>query len=122
MPINKLYLANGLTVTSAGAQAGVAVGTITGDYTVKLWITALSAFARIAIEEATSNAFSPAEQLAVWNFSPGFNNPEGVMVSFRKREGAGTDIVGEAGTFVRVNVQELNAYLPSATFTCWIEY
>lgn len=124
MPVNKLTLASG-TVTGPGAQPGLAVGSITGDYTVKLFISSFSepgANARIAIEEAASNAFSPAEQLVVWNFNGGSLPTEGVMVSFRKREAAGTDLAGEAGSYLRVNVQELAGYIPSLTYDAWIEY
>lgn len=123
MPVNRLSLGSG-TITSAGAQTGVAVGSITGDYTIKLLITSfLAGTARIAIEEATSNAFSPAEQLVVWNFPGGFNNPEGQIVSFRKREAAGTDLFGTPGAFARLNLQELNGYgSPSIAYDAWIEF
>jgi hypothetical protein len=125
MPVNKLTIATGTSVTSAGAQPGVAVGAITGDYTVKLHVPSFadpSGSVRIAIEESTSNAFSPAEQLAVFNVAGGFNNVEGISLSFRKYQGAGTDLPGEAGSYLRVNIQELNGFVPSLTYNAWIEY
>ena len=51
MPVNRLTI-EAATVTSAHQSAGVAVGTITGDYTIKIHITAFadpSGSARIAI-------------------------------------------------------------------------
>ena len=124
MPINKLNLASG-TVTSAGAETGVAVGSITGDYTVKLLFTKFidpSASARIAIEECTDNLFAAPRQLAVFNISGGFNNVEGVMLSFKKRDACGTDLFGTAGAYARLNFQELNGFSPSLSYESWVEF
>jgi hypothetical protein len=127
LPVNKLSLASG-TFTSSGPQTGVAVGTITGDYTIKFSLSAFAgANARIVIEEDVSNAFSTPKSLWVQNFNGNYFGanplpPEGITVSFRKRDAAGTDLVGTSGAYARVNVQELNGSSPSLTFNAWLEY
>lgn len=122
MPINKLQLITpGTTLTSAGAQSGVSVSNITGDFTVKIYVSALLANMRVAVEE-TVNSFSTVGQLWVQNLQ-GPVPIEGVLLSFAgRRESAGTTVVGEANSQLRVNVQELNSYVPSVTLSAWVEY
>ena len=127
MPINKLTIASG-TATTAGAQSGVAVGSITGDYTIKFFVESFplpDAGARIAVEESVDDTFASPKQLWVFNFIGGSGAPvEGSLISFRKREAAGTDLLGTAGAYLRLNVQELNGTvgLVSISYDCWIEY
>lgn len=119
MPVNRLTIESN-TVTAAHQSAGVSVAAITGDYTVKLFIQSLTGGARVVIEESV-NAFSTTYELAVFS-SQGSLPPEGVMVSFRKREAAGTDLAGTAGAVLRVNVQELTGGSPSITYNAYVEY
>jgi len=121
MPINRLTIESA-AVTGTHTSTPVAVGTITGDYTIKLFVSAMTlANARIQIEES-ADSFSTAKPLVVWNFQ-GPVPLEGLEVSFRKREAAGSDLFGTAGAEARVNVVELNGYAPvSATYDAWIEY
>jgi len=124
MPIQKLTLASG-TATAPGTSTPVAIGTLTGDWTLFLNLATFAdptATARFVIEEATSSAFSSPLGLAVFNLAGGFNNAGGVTVSFRKREAAGSDLFGTSGAYARLNIQELNGFLPSVTYNCWIEY
>jgi hypothetical protein len=124
VPINKLQLVTPeTTVTSAGALSPVSVASITGDYTIKLYIssfTGLYGNARVAVEESV-NAFSNTYELWVQNVVSAVP-VEGVLLSYRKREAAGTDLVGTESSELRVNVQELNAMSPSLTFSAWVEY
>ena len=122
MPVNRLTIESA-TETTTHQGAGVSVSGITGDYTIKLLVTATTAEARIVIEESSDGVnWKP---LSIWNFAPGTLPVEGEMVSFRKRQAAGTDLAGTDGAELRLNLLELNPVYelsPSITYDAWVEY
>jgi hypothetical protein len=124
MPVNKLTIESA-TETAVHTSTPVSVSGITGDYTIKLFVSAMApqmydGSVRLAIEESSNGTtWLP---LVVWNFSSFAIPIEGELVSWRKREAAGTDLAGTRGAELRVNVQELNGSSPSITYNAWIEY
>lgn len=127
MPVNKLTVFSG-TITSTGAQTPVNTNGVTGDYTVKLLISAqYKAFVygslpmRIGLEDST-NSFSSVGTLCTLNVDAMSLPLEGLSWSFRKRDFGGLDVAGEVGAAMRLNVEVLLGMSPSVTIDAWIEF
>jgi hypothetical protein len=122
MPITRTTLLAKTTQTAATANAGVDVSGITGDFTIKIRVDALSpnaGSAKIQIEEST-NSFTNAYTVFKQDFLGGLP-PEGVTVSYRKYQSETTSLAGTASAKFRVNLIELNGTSPSITYEAWIE-
>jgi hypothetical protein len=124
VPINKLLIESA-TETGVHISTPVSVANITGDFTLKIYVSALTASVRFAIEEST-NSFSTVGSLWTQNL---WGNPipvEGMLLSFAgRRESAGTTIVGQPNSELRFNLVELTPsyeFAGGITYNAWIEY
>lgn len=122
MPITKTFLQTLTTQSGALASSGVDVSGITGDFTVKLRIHALSVGnnARFVLEEST-NAFSTVIPTGVgWNSATGLTTgPEGITLSWKRRDFGALCKAGVTNGEMRLNLVELDG--GSTQYECWIE-
>jgi hypothetical protein len=113
------------TVTTTGAvtpTTGLAVASLSGDYTVALEVSGLTAgvTARIQLED-TTNAFTNATALAVWNIEGQVVNGEfSIKKTWRKYELPDSQFGVTSGKF-RFNVTALTGTSPSLTLHGWLE-
>jgi hypothetical protein len=112
------------TVTATGAvtpTAGLSVASLTGDYTLAIEVTGLTAgkSARIQIED-TTNAFTAATALAVWDVTGQVVNGEfSIKKTWRAYELPNSQFNVASGAY-RINVTALTS---GATLSlhAWIE-
>jgi hypothetical protein len=114
-----------VTKTAVFTGSGVDISGITGDFTLHLRVSALSAtdLAKVAFcFEDSVDAFTGKIARATQNFQGTLGqtyNQQDVVVSWRKRELKGIR-AGVSSAVLRLNVVDLQGTSPSVTYEAWI--
>ncbi|MDE2103013.1 MAG: hypothetical protein KGL39_37560 [Patescibacteria group bacterium] len=111
------------TLTSAGAATGTLdTSALTGDYTIKVQVTALTAGpARVCVEDtANATAFSDKTPVFCFDVNAGTIPGSGITQSVRAYQVPATRF-GATNTKLRVYVYTLSGSSPSISVHGWLE-
>ena len=122
MPITRTTLQALTTQTGPFTGSAVDVSGITGDFTIKLRVDALTAgnSARLIFEESVDNFTTVIETGAGLNTATGLTSgPEGVTVSFKRRDFGSLSKIGAPNGKLRIRLAAIDG--GSITYESWSE-